>query len=212
MINLLPPDTKQSLLYARRNTILLRWMSALAASIAVLAVVVLGGHLYINHSIANTNKQIADTQEQLKLQKLETTQKRVQDISTSLKLVVQVLSKEVLFSKLLRQIGSAMPDQTILTGLSINKLQGGIDLQARATDYKTATQVQLNLADPNNKIFDKADIVNVKCDDQSQASSTTTSIDSPFADYPCFITLRAKFATNNPFLFINDKPTTGAKP
>ena len=88
-------------------------------------------------------------------------------------------------------MGAAIPAKASLTGISISKLSGGIDLTAAASDYNTATQVQVNLQDPANKIFDKADIINIVC------SSTSTD-----PQYPCTITIRAQFSKNNPFLFI----------
>ncbi|HYH36468.1 MAG TPA: hypothetical protein VD706_03145 [Candidatus Saccharimonadales bacterium] len=48
------------------------------------------------------------------------------------------------------------------------------------------------MADPKNKIFSKADIVSITCSDDN-------------SDYPCTINIRALFAPNNPFLFINNK-------
>lgn len=204
MINLLPPDITESTTYARRNTVLLRWAISLGVSVLIVAVLVGVGHFYLNGLVKQENTRLSDARETLKLQKVEETQKNVEDISNSLKLAIQVLSKEVLFSDLLQQIGKAMPQSTVLTGLSINKLQGGIDLRAAATDYAAATQVQVNMSDPNNKIFSKADIVSVTCandtstDSTSPASSSTTS-----SKYPCEITIRAQFAQKNPFLFIN---------
>jgi Tfp pilus assembly protein PilN len=198
MINLLPPETKQDILYARRNTKLLHWSVAMLTAMAGTMLVVGFGLLYLKQSTKNYNAQLEATTAQLKLQKLDETQKRVQDISSSLKLVIQVLGREVLFSKLLQQIGAAMPSGSVLTGLSINKVQGGIDLSAAATTYQTATQVQVNLRDPANKIFEKADIVTVQC--SSAGGGGTSELD---AKYPCKVTVRALFATNNPFLFIN---------
>jgi hypothetical protein len=90
-----------------------------------------------------------------------------------------------------------MPANANLTGLDINGVQGGLDITANAADYKTATQVQVNLSDPANKIFEKADIVDIKCDGSANAN------------YPCQVTIRALFAKNNPFLFINNR---AAKP
>lgn len=204
MINLLPPEQKDSIHYARRNTRLRHWMIAIGLS-WVAAVVIIGfGQLYLTQAIRTNQKQLAQTQEQLKVQKLEDTQKRVQEITSSLKLVVQVLSKEVLFSKLLRQVGAAMPPNTVLTNLSINKVQGGIDLQASAVDYNAATQVQLNLKDPANKIFSNADIISISCDSATKNQATQTISDK----YPCNITIRAQFTQNNPYLFIN---TSGTK-
>lgn len=202
MINLLPPDIKDSVSYARRNTQLARWVGLIMISFAGVAVVVVFGLLYMNQSITSNHKQIADTREQLKAQKIDETQKQVEDISNSLKLVVQVLGKEVLFSKLLKQTGAAMPPNTVLMNLSINKLQGGIDLQAAARDYHAASQVQVNLQDPQNKIFSKADIVSISC-----TTTTNAPAGSMAALYPCSVNIRAQFAQNNPFLFIN----SGAK-
>lgn len=204
MINLLPPEQKESIRYARHNTRLRRWMLTMGISLVATAGIVAFGQLYLAQAIHANQKQLAQTQEQLKLQKLEDTQKRVQEISSSLKLVVQVLSKEVLFSKLLRQVGTAMPPNTILTNLSINKVQGGIDLQASAVDYNSATQVQVNMKDPNNKIFSNADIVSISCDSATKTQATQTVSDK----YPCTITIRAQFAQNNPFLFINNAAAT----
>lgn len=215
MINLLPPDVRESLLYARRNTRLLRWAMTLGIVIIGIFAVVFAGQLYISQASKSYAAQVEETREQLKVQKLEETQKKVEGISGSVKLAVQVLSRQVLFSALLRQIGSAMPQGTVLTGLSINKLEGGIDLSAAATDYNTATQVQLNLQDASNKIFEKADIVSIQCAANGTAAtnpntgqSTATNIDSA---YPCKVTVRALFSKNNPFLFINNNQAGGIK-
>lgn len=199
MINLLPPETRENIMYARRNTKLLRWSFALLAGIGGIVAVVLVGYFFINQNTKNINRQVELAHEELKVQKLEETQKRVEDISGSLKLVTQVLSKQILFSELLRQAGSVMPSGSSLGALNINKLQGGIDLQVVAKDYQTATQVQVNLQDPNNKIFEKVDIVAISCGNASAQ-----------AGYPCTGTYRALFAKNNPFSFLTSTaPATG---
>jgi len=197
MINLLPPDVKQNIAYARYNTKLVRWVIAFMAAIAGISVVVIIGLAYMRQSVNAYTVQIAKTEDQLKVQKLDETQAKVEEISTSLKLVLQVLGQEVLFSKLIKQVGATIPANATLTNLKISKTDGAIDLTAATTDYNTATQVQVNLQDPANKIFDKADIVNITCG--------AVSVTNP--KYPCNVTIRAQFAKSNPFLFIN---TSGA--
>jgi hypothetical protein len=196
MINLLPPDVKQEIAYARRNTKLLRVVSAGGAAIAGMLVIILFGYIFIHNSMVHYQTQIAQSQDTLKTQKLDETQKRVETISSDLKLIVQVLSKEVLFSKLVKQIGSAMPANSVMSNIDISKVQGGLDLTANAVDYQTATQVQVNLQDPANKLFDKVDIISVTC------GGTTNP------RYPCTVIMRALFTKNNPFLFINNGKTT----
>jgi Tfp pilus assembly protein PilN len=193
MINLLPPETKEAYRYARRNRMLIHWITAAVLCLAGGLLLLGGGYLYLNQSIKTTNQQIADSNRQLQAQNLTAVQKQVTTISNNLKLVVNVLSKEVLFSKLLKQLASVTPGNAILTNLVITQAQGGIEITAQTTDYNAATQLQVNLADPKNQIFSKADIISINCGSTAGGK------------YPCTVDIRALFATDNPFLFINDK-------
>ncbi len=190
MINLLPNEVKQRITYARRNTKLLRWTGLLIGVMVGMALIVAGGQIYMSGSIRDYSRNVEEARNELKLQKLEETQAKLEGISSSLKLVVQVLSRQILFSKLIQQIGAAMPPNTRLTGLQIEKVQGSLLLSAQATDIQAATQVQLNLADPQNKIFDKADIENVQCSREK-------------VKYPCTVTIKALFGKNSQYYFIS---------
>lgn len=201
MINLLPPDQKENMAYARRNTKLRRWITATMCGIVGILIVAGVGQLYLQASIKAYSQQVATGQAELKAQKLDETQTKVQQLSDDLKLVIQVLQKEILFSKLLKQIGGALPSGSVLTNLSINKVQGGLDLQAAAIDNQVATQVQVNLQDPKNQIFDKADLISIQC-------SSKNSGDPFKSQYPCTVQLRALFAKNNSFSFINGTATS----
>lgn len=202
MINLLPHDMKTSYNYARRNVYLRKWVVIFVIALLGLGSITTFGLLALRESSHTYEKQIAQSEQMLKEQDYAATQKRVQEISGSFKLVIKVLSQEVLFSQLLRQMAVAIPNNANLTGLTIGQTQGAIDITANAIDYNTATQVQVNLADPENKIFSKADIISINC---AQKSDPTASS----ALYPCNINIKALFAKDNPFLFINSK---GAKP
>lgn len=196
MINLLPPQTKQELIFARRNDSLKNWVIACLVALLGVIIIVLAGHLFIRQSTQTWQKQVDETRQQLGAQKLEDTQKKITDISDSIKLTLQVLSREILFSKLISQIGNTIPDGSSLQGLTINTSQSGVDLTAVATDYQTATQVHINLSDPDNKIFEKADILNITC-----------SPPDPDNRYPCTISIRALFANKNEFQYV----TTGGQ-
>lgn len=198
MINLLPPVIKTNYSYARRNVILRKWVVMCALALVGLGLIATGGLLAIQSNINSYNNKIAASQALLKQENFAGTENQVQDISNSFKLVVKVLGNEVLFSQLLKQMAAAIPQGANLTGLTINQTQGAIDITADATNYNTATQVQVNLTDPNNKIFSKADIVSVSCGG--------AAVSDP--KYPCTVDIKALFAKNNPFLFINNKKVT----
>ncbi|MBA3758480.1 hypothetical protein H0X10_02520 [Candidatus Saccharibacteria bacterium] len=197
MINLLPPNVKEDVLYARRNKKLLGWVLAILVSVIGILAIVGFGQIYLTQSVKSYSNQIEEGQERLRIQKLDETQKRVGEISGNLKLVVQVLSREILFSKVLRQVGAAIPSGAILTELNIVKVEGGIDLTFEAKDFQTGSQILLNLQDPSNKIFESADIEEIKCAAEIPAGQT----------YPCQVSIRALFGDNSPYLFINDGKT-----
>jgi Tfp pilus assembly protein PilN len=201
MINLLPPETKSSIHYARRNSVLLRWLIWLSAGIMGIVLVAAGGMVFLNQAVHENQVLVTNTQSQLKSQNLNGVTKQVSAITNNLKLMVTVLGKEVLFSELLRQVATAMPKGAVLTDLNITGVQGGINLEAATVDYNTATQIQVNLQDPNNKIFSKADIVSIQC---------TTGGTGIASVYPCKAEYRAQFVTNNPYLFINNT-SSGSK-
>ena len=192
MINFLPPDIKESYRYAHRNVNLLRWTIMFGIGFVGLVIISGAGLFYLQRQTVAYTTQIDGANAQLKKQNLGDVQRQVTEISNNLKLVVQVLSREVLFSKLLTRLGAVTPSNAVLTNLSIAQTTGGIDITAKTTDYGAATQLQVNLADPNNQIFSKADIVSISCNDAD-----------PTSKYPCTVTLRALFSNTNPFLFIN---------
>jgi len=201
MINLVPTAMNQSYTYARRNRTLLRWVIAVAIGFLGVVAVLIAGMFYINYQVRAYQRQVDSTKEQLVKQELEATQARVEEISSSVKLANQVLSREIFFSKLLQGIGSVLPPGTALQNLNLtNDLQGGIDLQVVAVDYRAGTQVQVNLADERNKLFEKADIQSISCANPDDASGS--DVDS---QYPCQVTIRALFAKDSPYTYTGTK-------
>ena len=199
MINLLPTRVKEDFLYARRNTVLSGWTTALIIALFGTILIAGAGFLYLEQSISNQRKSVDLARANLNAKELADTQKSVEEISTNTKLATQVLSKEVLFSELLAQLGAALPADTALTQLKIDQVQGGISLTASASDITSATQIQVNLQDPGNKIFEKADIESIDCAEPA-----------PEQIYPCTVQIRALFAKDNPFLYITPgQPSAG---
>jgi len=178
-------------MHARRNKIMRDWAFAMLIGIAGIVVVIIVGIMQIEQRATELESEVASSREVLKVQKMEETSKQVEEISNNFKLVTQVLSRQVLFSEVLKQVGAIMPDGSSLSNLSIEEISGGIDLQVEAVDYQTATQVQVNLQDSANKLFEEVDIINITCTDNATG------------DYPCKGAYRAKYTSNNPFLFLN---------
>lgn len=190
MINLLAPAHLADLRYRHINAILRRWLVTLIFATAGLILIVVTGWLYIGDQNRVLTRNIITTEQQLKNQDLIGVQKQAATLSSNIKIINQVLSREIRFSDLIQKIGTVMPSGTVLASLTLSKIDGAIDLSANTKDYASAAQIAVNLGDPKNNIFQKVDIVNINC------TSTGTNV------YPCSATLKALFgpATKNQFL------------
>jgi len=203
MINLLPPETKENYRYARLNSRLVKWLVIMSLAFAGLAALGVFGILFLNKTANSYDSQVTSMQSNLKQQKQAETEKEVKEISNNLKLALQVLSKQVLYSQMLKQLATIIPGNAALSNLTIIEGQNALDISANTADYNAATQLQVNLADPNNKIFSKADILNINCNSGSANEEAKR--------YPCAVTIRALFNTKNPFLFTSNATASGAK-
>lgn len=186
MINLLPADLRKDIIFARRNTMLIHWLLATLVGLTGIFGVLLFGHAQITDATQTYQQNVNLAKVQLEEQELTLTQEKIENLSGSINLALDVLSNQVFFSRLLLAIGSTVPSGVNLQGLSIGDISGGIDLNFLATDYQTGTLVQVNLTDPQNGIFDNADILNIGC---QPAGELTT--------YPCSVSVRALFKTGD---------------
>lgn len=193
----MPPVHKEAVLYARRNTFMIKWLIGIVIAALGIVIVAAGGLYYLRQDTNTSIKSSEEINAQLKAQNQEEIIARVNELSGNIKLVVDVLSNEVLFSKLLAQIGSVMPSGTVLQNLTLDSaLAGGLDLQIGSTSYESGVLAQVNLADPQNGIFSKADITGVSC-----AGENPT--------YPCTVTMRVLFSTDKgSFLKLNQSQET----
>jgi hypothetical protein len=193
MINLLPANFKQDVSYARRNTALGKWIIFAILALAGVGLIVLAGLFYMDQTIKSQTKTVEESRRNLEVQNVKETQQKVEEISSNTKLAMDVLSREILFSKLIRQIGSALPENTALKSLRIDEVNGGTQLDAAVASFDAGAQLQLNLQDPRNGVFEKADINSINCGDKPDESTGLL----------CEANIRALFGKNNSYMYIN---------
>jgi hypothetical protein len=198
MINLLPPEVKQDYRYARLNYRLRRWAAAFALGLIGMVVITFTGVHLMQSSATISRRQITQARAQLASEHYNQTTHQVAQVSRNLRLMVKVLGREVLFSKLLGRLGAITPHGAKLTKLSISQSQSAIDITAETTGYGAASQLEANLADPANRVFARADLVSVAC-------KSSGGDHNGGKGYPCTATIRALLAGNSPFLFINSQ-------
>lgn len=191
MINLLPLNYKNNIIYGRKNWTLRKWILILIAALLVSLAITAGGYIFMDQSIKNQTKGLEAARTELQADNIDSTRKELSEISANTKLILQVLSREILFSKLIRQLGASLPSNTAVEAVRIDNLDGSVSLQAVASSVDSATQLQVNLNDPSNKIFEKADIETISCEPEDSEGP-----------YPCKVRIKALFAKNNPYTYI----------
>ncbi len=181
MINVLPPDSKKAIKYARWNFILLRYcFLALLVPIGVVAIVLFGQY-YISRSELALQESV-DTS-QTKVASLQSVQKEAEALSSKITTINQLFSKEMNFGDILKKIGAILPDGATLNGLELSQktLNAPISITVNTLSHQVSAQVVANLQDPRNNLFDTADIESTTC--------TKTSTNG----FPCQTVIRAVF-------------------
>ncbi len=199
MIDLLPNSIKQDRNYGRRNNVLLRWN--ISCLLAILGILTIGatGYFFINNATKSAAASKAQTEESIADAKLSEVEAEYKTFSSNLKTVVQILSDQVLFSELLQQIGGVTPTGATLNSISLSDTDNALDLDFTTTAASIAPTIQVNLEDPTNELFDKADIIQVTC------QTGTDGKDS------CNVQLRALFKEDAKFLFLNSVSAQGVQ-
>lgn len=191
MINLLPSDYRLKLHYGRLNAKLSRWLVINAVIIGGLILILGSGWLYMEQQTRSLNQSITSSQNQLKAQNLEQVRKQAEEISQNIRVIEQILKREIRFSDLIQEIGQVMPPGAVLSSLTLSdKVTGALDLNINAKNYESTAQVAVNLSDPKNNLFTKVDIINISC---SSANRT----------YPCTGVFRALFDAKTSQRFLN---------
>lgn len=204
MINLLPDHIKEEITYGHHNRVLLHWLISVMLIIGGIGAMTVFGELFINKNINTLQSVVKITQDRISDQNLQSTQASIQNLSNNFKTVTQLLSKQLLFSKLFVKIGSIIPSGAILSGITLSNTDAALDINIASTTQNTATQAFVNINDPANGLFDKADLVSVSCTQSNPSNSTT------LGKYPCVTLIKVVMKTNSSFYFLNSI-TNGAK-
>jgi hypothetical protein len=205
MINLLPTSDKEDIVFGRRNRILLHWIIAVILVITAVGAMTVFGQFYINKNTRSLEAVAEITQQRIANQNLQSTQQQIQNLSNNFKTVSQLLGRQLLFSKLLIKIGSIIPSRAVLSGITLSTSTSALDLNVIAENREAATQAFVNINDPANGLFNKADLLSVDC------NVNTPSTTQAQTKYPCTASIKVVIKTDSSFYFLNSITSSGAK-
>ena len=203
MINLLPDYIKKEIVFGRRNRVLSHWIVVVFLVIVGVGVMTGAGEILINQNINSTQIDAKITQARISSQNLAATQADIKSLSNNFKTVTQILSKQLLFSRLFVKIGGIIPNGVILSGVTITNTNSALDLNIAAISRQAANQAFININDPANGLFAKADLISIDCASSSSSTSSSTK-------YPCTGEIDVMMKSNSSFYYLNSI-TNGSK-
>lgn len=189
MINLLSPHDKRELRAARRNIILRRYTILVALTLLAIGAIFSGG-IYI----ATTQRMAAERElesDRSQASEYQETRETAERFEANLNIARRILADEITYSTLITDIAQALPDNAILTDLTLNPevLGTSSTLSAMTVNYEAALNLQERLEE--SPLFSDVSLISVSLGDDS------TNPEGPAAsNFPVQVQLSATI--NNP--------------
>lgn len=174
MINLLPPESKQEIIFGRKNKALVGWIIAMFVLLLSIVVISVVGRFYIISNVDNLNKEITDTKQRISDQNLETRQAEITGFANNLNTVTNLLKDQLLFSKIITTLGEILPSGVTVLNIDFRSTDSTLKLQLTGADEKAVTQGFINISSASNKLISTADLESVDCTGQGSCVATVT--------------------------------------
>jgi hypothetical protein len=187
----MPSNIKINRSYGRKNIQLLRLAIQSVMLFILLLIVIFIGLNVIYTAQDNSKNEKVNLEKKYTSEKLDEVQKTYEEFASNLNTVTQILSKQILYSSLLQKIGSVIPPGATLNSVSLASTDNALDMNFSIIDSALAPIIQVNLQDEKNNLFEKADIIQVSCQQDSLSSEK------------CTAQLKAQYKKDAVFLFIN---------
>lgn len=159
MINLLPEEMKEDFHYGRRNSQIIRWLITVIFGILMLLVVAAIGRLTIQTARNQTLAQKQVVEDQLKTADFDTINGEYSDFSTGLSNVKKLYQQQVLYSRLIRKLGTLLPPGAKITNISIGDKDRAVSLNFDNDSEGMGPTIQLNLTDQSKQVANKTTLL-----------------------------------------------------
>ena len=166
MINLLPPASKEEIIYGRRNRALVGWIGAFGVVMIGLALLTVVGTFYVKMQADSFESKVADSKQRIIDQNLEVAQKDAETFVNNLDTVVKLLKDQLLFSKIIKSTGSVLPNGVVLKEINYDSKESTMTLDVIGASEQDVTQAYINISGDGSKLFSKADLIQVQRSDE----------------------------------------------
>ena len=159
MINILPPELKEQIVYSKRNVIARNYLFALIIIALLVGAALTASHIYANQQISNLESDIERAAE--RAEEFEDLEASVSTLNTQLQAIDKLIEQRPQFALLLEDIASVLPPGSYINGISLSEDMEDqpMQLQITAQSQQQAISVRDELLESNR--IQSADIQNV---------------------------------------------------
>lgn len=178
MINLLPYDYKEDLAYARKNYLLLKWLTALFLAVIFVLAISFSGAFVINSERAKAEVSAKAEADAIASSTDKAEFDKYKKFKSNYDTVVKLLSKQLRYSKIIQDIGLILPDGTNIDGIKLTPGTTSLTLSVNGTSQEAIKKAFENISDSKSqkKLFPKADLESITCSDTASSKTCTASI------------------------------------
>jgi len=152
MINLMPDNAKKEIRSARTNVILTRYIIIIVLAFAFLTMLLAGSYVVLTQAKQSAQRLIDANG--TKAEVYSSTKAQVDTLSSGLSETKSILNQEVLYSKVLINIGQQMPTGTVIEKISLDAASfTGTPLSLKAYAKTTEAAVALREKFQSSPIF-----------------------------------------------------------
>lgn len=178
MINLLPYDYKQELMYARKNYVLLKWLMALSIAVIFVLAISFGGAFVINNERAKAEALAKAESDAINNSADKTEFDNYKKFKSDYDTVVKLLSKQLRYTKMIQDIGQLLPSGTRIDGIKLTPGTTSLTLSIHGDSQDSLKNafVKITSTTSQKQLFPKADIESITCSETASSKDCTASI------------------------------------
>lgn len=159
MINLLPDAVKEDMYYGRKNRQIINWIITAVFGVIILFIIAAVGRLTIQTARDQALVQKENMVEQLKVADFDTVSEEYGDYVDGLGSVKKLYGQQILYTRLIRKLGTLLPAGARLTNISLSDKDRAVGLNFDNDADGLGPVILLNLTDQSKQVSDKTRVL-----------------------------------------------------
>lgn len=174
MINLLPDDAKRQIKAGRTNVVLVRYIIFLMFAVLFLVVISVAVYLLLMNNKATAEQAIKV--DSSKDSSYLSVQAQADSLRANLATAKSILDSEIVYSKVITGIASALPSGVIIDSLTLDSTKFGVPIELKLRALTTQDALKLKTSFQNSSLLSNFKLGSLSSDGSNSSYPVTANI------------------------------------